>query len=461
MHNVLLINPPVHFADGVPHTLDTENPPLGLMYIAAYIQQQAPHFRVRVVDVGAEGTRLDAIERLVADLRPIAVGIPAMTLQLQGAVRVAQAVRRQGDARVIIGGNHVSGDPGFVRRNRDLFDHAITGEGEKTFLDTVVRIAEGRDVAEVQRGEIFADLDELPFPDRAAIARGCYARPDYFVVSRGCPFQCTFCATPALAAKVRFRSAESIIEEIRQSYHLSRGYISFLDDTFTAKRQMVIDLCARVRAARLKLQWRCFTRIDLVDDELLAAMRGAGCEEISFGIESGSERVRRESMGKGKFSNDEIRESIRLCRKHRIKANGFFIVGNPGETMAEIDETRDFALTSGLSGIAVSMLTPFPGSPLYDAAKNEGLIDETLIDRFARGELGAGATGVYPLYTGGLDREAVAKAMRHMLLRFYLRPATFQNFFLRHLRRPKELYQDFRGAFHLLTKGGSSRRPFT
>lgn len=461
MKPVLLLNPPAFFADGAPRVFEREAPPLGLLYLASYVHAHSARFDVRVVDVGPENLGVRDLRTLLQATRPFAVGISAMTLQLQGARDLAMLVRESCPATpVFMGGAHASADPQFVDRHADAFDHAITGEAETVFLESLRRLDEGRDLPRIQQGQAVPTLDDLPFPNRGLVRRERYLRPEYFILARGCPYQCYFCSSPATSGKVRHRSVENLLEEMVPYLAQCRGQLSFADDSFTLDRSRVLDLCREIARRSLSLRWRCVTRIDLLDEELVRAMRGAGCEIIGFGIESGSERVRRQVLTKGGFSNARVHETVGLCRKHGIRVNAFFMIGNPGETPEEIDETEDMIFRLGLDGVAISVPIPFPGSPLYDMAERDGIIDRAAIDRFARKEMGEGCTGVYPLYIRDLERDYVLGRMKRMFWRFYLRPGVAWGILRRDLAHAGQLREDLRSLWHLLTRGGSRRRPF-
>ncbi len=460
MDTVLLVNPPVWFAGGVPRTLDTEYPPLGLLYIAAWLERHTD-LVPRVVDVAPEGLTLRDLAAVIRRERPVAVGIAAMTLQLQGAVEVASLVRREAPGRpILLGGNHVSGDPAFVERHAELFDHGITGEGERTFTDSLLALAAGRTVPALQAGVPVNPLDGLPFPDRSLVDRRRYQRPEYLMTSRGCPFRCDFCSTPALRGPARRRSVADVLEEMASLVRVSRGRLAFQDDNFTADRPFVTELCDGIAERGWRLRWICSTRIDLMDEDLVRRMKRAGCEAIHFGIESGSERLRAEAMHKRGYDNARIRETIRTCRQHGVRPNGFFIFGSPSETLEELEASRDLILRSDLSAVAISLPLPFPGSGLFERAKREGVIDEACIDRFAQKELGAGVTGVYPLYLAGLDHPTLIRAMRRTYRQFYLRPRVVLDLLARDVASPEAWLQDLRSALHLLRRGTSCRKPF-
>ncbi len=458
---VLLVNPPAWFAGGRPRVFEREAPPLGLLYLASYLHASSDRFTVRVLDMGPEGVGLARLGRIVADARPFVVGVSAMTIQLQGARDVALCVREKAPhTSVFLGGAHVSADPGFVERHRESFDHGITGEAEAALLDSLLRLDAGEALPRVRPGTPVADLDALPPPDRSLFRRSRYLHPASFLISRGCPYECYFCASPAAAGKMRFRSVAGVVAEMAPVLDTVRGRVAFADDTFTLHRSLVLDLCAELARSFPGVRWSCVTRIDRVDEELVRQMRRAGCDTIGFGIESGSERVRREVIRKGAYSDADVERVVALCKAQGMRVNAFFLLGNPGETPEELDRTEAMIARLDLNGIALSLPIPFPGSALYAMAERDGVIDTATLDRFARKELGDGVTGVYPLYTSGHDREALLRRMRRIFRRFYLRPGPVLDFLRRDLEEPGLLAEDLRSLSYLLRRGGSRKRPF-
>lgn len=461
MKNILLIVPPLFFIDDNPIVYELESPSLGPQYLASYIMENCPHFNVKVINMGPENITLTKLKDLLTSLKPFVVGISSLTINLQGFLETAKTVRQVlPNAKIFAGGSHISADPEFINRHSSYFDHAVTGEGEITFAKSLMKLERGEDVPRIQQGETVMDLDSLPFPRRNEVPRKYYIRPDNYQISRGCPYKCYFCSSPAINKKVRYRSVDSILNEVKLDYDFTKGYIIFCDDTFTMNRNLVLELCNRIINEKIKLDWRCVTRIDLIDEEIAYAMKKAGCHTIGFGIEAGSERVRRDIINKGSFSNDTIKSVIKLCRSAGFNVNAFAVLGNPTETQEEIQETIDMMLSIGLSGIAMSLPIPFPGSPLYDMAEADGVINTDIIDCFARGSLGEGVTGVYPLYLNGFDRQELNLKMKNTFMKFYLRPSVVKNFIVKNMKYPKEIMQDIKSAYYLLIKGGSRKRPF-
>jgi anaerobic magnesium-protoporphyrin IX monomethyl ester cyclase len=460
---IVLLIPPLYFSAGTPKSLDVSAPALGVMYLASYINKYSDQFQAEVIDTGAEGLSLTQIGERINHIRPFALGISAMTPQLQGALELAAHLRKNSPQKVttFMGGPHVSADPEFINRHNGLFDYAITGEAEKTFLASLNRLKRGEEIPAIQAGEEVKDLDEIPIPDPDLAGRGLYPGTGAILFSRGCPYNCYYCSRPSIDRNVRYRSVENVMTEIQQ--YVSRGtrQISFQDDTFTINRKPVLELCRRIASQRMEIKWGCNTRIDLVDDEVLSAMKKAGCEQIHFGIESGSERVRREVICKGNFTNQDIENVFRLCRKHGIRIGCYFMIGHATETEAELIETKKMILGSDFYVLGLSLPLPFPGSELWKIAERDGIVSQKIVDQFARKELGEGYGGIYPVYISkSLDPDFVYRQMKEINRKFYLNFRTFLNRVKQDIFSPSALVTDARDMSSLIFRGMSSRKPY-
>lgn len=355
---IIFINPPLYYSHGQPHVLDASIPPLGLIYLATYVNDRSADWEATVSDIGPEEESLAATINKIRKIKPAVAGITCMTPQLQGAVELGRAIKRNfPEILIMLGGSHVSGDPDFLRRFSDIFDFAITGEGEATLLELLDKISQNQEVKGVYKGCPIKNLDEMPIPDRKLIKREKYARHESIIASRGCPFNCYYCSRPAVDRLIRYRSPESIIKEIKINYKYHGGQVHFQDDTFTMLKDKVIDLCQKIIQSRLKIKWQCNTRIDRIDRELLHWMSRAGCEQINFGIESANEKLRREVINKP-FSNQEIIQKFKLCKKYKIKVACYFMLGHPGETKETIEETKRFILKNNIDIVGISIPTP-------------------------------------------------------------------------------------------------------
>lgn len=460
---IILFNPPIYFSQGKPYSLDVSVPPLGLLYLASYFNQKSADIKVKVIDITSSGYSLENIKEIITAQKPFVVGITSMTPQLQGAVELAKFIKEnfKNGPKIFLGGPHVSADPDFINRFQNVFDYAICGEAEKTFFNSLEKLLRGEKIPKIQAGEVISDLDLLPFPDKNLIEREKYSGYESIMFSRGCPYKCYYCSRPAISKKIRYRSVGNLLGEIKSVYKYCHGKIDFQDDTFSLNREKVVDFCQAVMKKGLKLSWRCNSRIDLVDDELLGLMKKAGCSLIHFGIEAGSERVRKEIVEKGHFTNKQIFEVIKLCHKHRIKFAGYFMIGHPGENKEQIEQTKKMIFGSKMDLLGLSIPTPFPGSKLYNIAKQRGIINEEIIDKFARKELGMGYVGNYPVFVSEkVSREYVYALMREINRKFYINFKTIFNKLKEDFLSPKKMYIDIKDLFSLILEGVSSRKPY-
>jgi len=462
-HKIVLINPPLYYSGGIPHSLDVTVPPLGILYIASYINKYSNDFEARVIDVSAEGLSLEQIKTEIEEIDPFAIGISAMTPQLQGAVELARFLKNNlsKKIKIFLGGHHISADKEFINRYNDIFDYAITGEGEKTFLESITKLLKNEAIPRIQSGEIIMDLDTIPFPDKSLINRRRYSKRESMIFSRGCPYNCYYCSRPAISKKVRYRTATNMIEEIKQVYKFCDGKIDFQDDTFTLNKKRVLELCEEIQKAKLKLDWQCNTRIDLIDEELLYNMKKAGCSLIHFGIESGNELIRKNQIHKGNFTNEDIARVFNLCRKYGIKIAGYFMIGHPGETKASLEETKKMILSSGIDLVGISIPTPFPGSELYEIAEKKEIINAKIIDQFAEKKLGEGYAGNYPVYVPeGIEKDYLFRIMKHINRKFYFSFRILWTRLMQDIVSPSRFKKDMIDLLYMITSGTSSRKPY-
>lgn len=431
MTEVLLINSPMLFLKNAPEKGDeSTNPPLGILYIAAYLQKNG--ISVKVCDVGAEYLLLEDVINIVEEENPYVVGISSLTSSIMSAVVIANALKKRfgNKIKIGIGGAHINVDETFVLRH-PIFDFCVAGEGEETFLDIVKQIKVGRELKDkIYYGKVIEDLDVIPFPARHLIDINRYysreerkkkVKPTAAIIgSRGCPFRCNFCSRSQKWRQVRFRSAKNIADEMQLIYDDYDGKFSFMDDTLTLDKERTKDLCKELLCRNLKVRWLGMTRANSVDEETVSLMSKAGCTELFFGVESGSERIRNQVIKK-RVTDSEIFEAIRLCRKYRIQASIFLMVGFPEETKKELQDTINFGPRSKADFMGIRITIPLPGSEIFKIAQKEGKLPNDLVDRYADGSLGQGFAGVWPVYIpDGLTLEDLISAKKMAYRRFYL-----------------------------------------
>jgi radical SAM superfamily enzyme YgiQ (UPF0313 family) len=409
---------------------EATNPWMGVLYLAAYLEKNG--FSVKVYDPGAERLLLSqVISRLKRD-KPKVVGLSALTSGIKSATEIAKAIRENFGNKIVIGigGSHINVDPNFIKRH-PYFDFEVVGEGEITLTKIVKAVKAGKKLTkEVYQGELVKNLDDIPFPARHLIdiynyfpieKQGSKEKPTAAIVgSRGCPYLCSFCSRNPEWRTVRFRSAKNIVDEMERIAKNYDGKFSFTDDAITLNRKIAMELCREIIKRGCHFRWLGMTRANCVDDELLAAMKKAGCEELFLGVESGNLRVRNQVIRKN-LRDGEISKAIKLCQKHEIRASVFLMLGFPSETKRELEDTVNFGLRFQPDFIGVHLTLPLPGSEVFEIAVKERKIPADLVDKYVRGELGEGFVENWPVYIPkGMNQEYLVEAKKRAYRKFYL-----------------------------------------
>ncbi len=355
MARVLLINP-----DPVPRVL----PPLGISYIAENLKLHG-HEPV-ILDMGFD-------KEIVLDNIDL-VGVTATTLIYWDARKVVKEIKSQRkDIPVVVGGTHASILPDFVL-NDSSADCVVIGEGEEVFVDFV----EGRrEPKGVVQAPIIQDIDKIPTLTYSYLDMSRYfahegtdrirwslPQPSVAMIgTRGCPFKCTFCASKTLfGGKVRFRSVANIMEEIdfmMKNHDVKSIY--FYDDTLTLRKNWMKELCAELK--KRKIQWICGTRVDTVNEEMLRMMKDSGCKYISYGVESGSNRMLKDVIRKG-TNIEQVESVIKLTDKIGIGIIANYMFGLPGETEEDMKLTLKAVKRIPADAAEFSIFIPLPGTEL-------------------------------------------------------------------------------------------------
>jgi radical SAM superfamily enzyme YgiQ (UPF0313 family) len=406
-------------------------PQLGLGYLSSYLREHG--VRTRIVDGLLEDLSTD---ELAARCEPFeVVGVNCLSDYFPEVIELTRELKRRGKT-VIVGGPHASGAPGPTLE-RSGADFVVVGEGEVTLHELLVALAEGGDPAAVpgvaaasdggaslRERPFVADLDSLPFPDWAAMHPHRYRHAPHgafvkrfpvapIVSSRGCPYECTFCASPRLWRRsIRFRSPGNVVDEID---HLVRRFgvreIHFEDDNLTVKRRHVEGICELLLSRGIDVSWAApnGVRVDTLDVELLTLMKRSGCYFLAFGVESGNQEIL-DRIKKG-TDLETIRRAIEAARSVGIQTQAFNIFGLPGETAETIEQTIDFNIETGLDRAQFLLLDVLVGSELYDE-----LADDLTpsFDRRSYQEI----TWCPPT----VDPEVLAAAPARAFRRFFLRP---------------------------------------
>ena len=394
--------------------------PLGLGYIAAVLEE---YHTVKVIDVGAEKLSDNSLRKRISEIDPQIVGITSDTITFQRAIEIAELVKQiNKEVVVVIGGAHSNALPTYPLRY-NCFDISVYGEGERTAIELWDKIEKGGTCGDIkgiafrgkdriiinQKRELIENLDELPFPARHLFPmreyRGesdLYVSPVYSIgTSRGCPFSCTFCSNNVVfGRKYRFRSAKNVVDEIELliNKYQAKG-IYFREDLFTVNPKRVIDICNEIKERGLKFKWECESRVNTINEEMLGAMKEAGCEVIWCGVESGSQEILN-YLNKG-ITLSQIKEAYNLFRKVGIKAGATFMIGIPGETMNDICETINLAKSLKLEFASFTIFTGYPTSPLYEYIKQNKLYEREV------------SHGILIVKYDGFNREKLGEIQRH------------------------------------------------
>lgn len=410
-------------------------PPMGLLYVASAIEKS--RHEVIFLDAALEGMSYEQAAIAALEHKPDVVGFQAMTFTLRDNLFVARKIKKRAPRVItIFGGAHPTIYPKETAA-LDEVDFAFAGEGEVgmvAFLD-VFRDAEARSkvpgiAAKREDGityncdhEYIHDMDSIPFPARHLAPYKRYSSVlshhdtvTLMITSRGCPFNCIFCNR--MGRQYRYHSAEYVLREFDEIHRLGIREVFIHDDTFSLKRERVEAICNGLIERGYPMIWEARTRVDCVDKELLVLMKRAGCERLSFGVESGSAKVLK-AMRKG-TDIDQIRKVFAWCRDIGITTLADFMIGNVDEKAEDIAMSVSLMKQLAPDYVQWSILSPYPNTPIYKMALEKGLVTEDVWLRFAEDPF-------LPFYTPYWTKEFSLDELRRIASRnyrtFYFRPS--------------------------------------
>ncbi|MEW6295909.1 MAG: radical SAM protein [Candidatus Diapherotrites archaeon] len=334
--------------------------PLGIQYIASYLA--ANKIKSEIIDLTF--TSWKEYKQRLKQVSPKFIGFSIQTPIAKNGLRAIEIAKKIcPHAKVIVGGAHATVDTANMLKNKHV-DFLVVGEGEKIFLN----IIKGKIKERLVYGEHVEKLDVIPFPNRKLIDYGKYLRMNHeieIMMSRGCPYNCIFCQPTQrklFGDKVKLRSPENVVAEIKQiiNNYGSNFIFYFLDDTFTWNLDWLKKFCESVKP--LKINWKCSTRVNLIDKEKLEMMKDAGCTFINYGVESGSQKILN-FMRKG-ITVKQIKEAFKMTHKAEILCHAFIIIGTPTETKEDLEMTVRLIKEIHPDGIQVSIMTPLIGTDL-------------------------------------------------------------------------------------------------
>lgn len=413
-----------------------QSPSLGLLHLAAEVREFG--YRPSIIESDVFNLSVDDVVDQIKAAQPEYVGITLFTVGVWSAAEISRKVKALlPDTIIIVGGPHISSMGAETMQRFPIFDIAVIGEGEEalvqllhalddgTDLDNVPALCymDGNTVRKTPSLPIDRVLDRLPmpawdllpnFPDAypAAVYDFPHLPVATIAASRGCPFHCKFCDTSTFGARVRAYSPERVFEMIQnlQSNYGVR-HILFVDDLFLASKVRTKKLCEMIIDSGINITWGCTARVDTVKPDILKLMKKAGCWEISFGLESGSDEILKSMDKLADIARSE--QAINWTAAAGIRTKGLFILGYPGETRETIEITKNFIRRLPISIMNLTKFTPYPGSPIYKELYGTSIRD----DHWQK------MNGMNFLWAPeGMTVEDLDRHYQDVLLSFYKRP---------------------------------------
>jgi radical SAM superfamily enzyme YgiQ (UPF0313 family) len=379
---ILLVYP--YFIEERMRDEDIRAVPMGLYSVAAVLKEN--HYDVEILDWHEINKTPEKIKEALDQKKPDVIGFSVLHGNRWGAMEIARTAKRLNPkVKTVFGGIGATFLWEHLLTHFHEVDYVVLAEGEWTFLNLVRHFEKEQDqgIGEI-RGIVFRkkgkpfktaepepikDLDSLPIPANH------FTYP-HVSSSRGCAWNCSFCGSPEFwGRKIRWRSPENFVEELELLFRKGVTFFYFSDDTFTLDPKRVIEICKRILEKNLKISWYAISRVDHVDEEMLYWMRRAGCIQISYGVESGSKKIRK-ALGKP-VRAVQIKRAFALTTRYGILSRAYFIYGAPGETWETVQETIELMDEIKPLAAIFYILDLFPGTKLYsDLKKRHGITED-------------------------------------------------------------------------------------
>jgi radical SAM superfamily enzyme YgiQ (UPF0313 family) len=438
MKKILLLNPPLGEKErsGALAAATGRSIPYGLMSLASVIRKEG--YDVAFLDSANFGYDIEETVKRISEVDPDYVGITTVTMSIDRTSIVADLLKRNnGRPKIIVGGAHLSSVPAETMMRFPSFDIGVIGEGEVTIVE-LLRALDHNDSLDGVNGIIYRDgdkmqrtgprkmiknLDSLPLPAWDMIPNMIHiyrpSAPSYLrlpattiVTSRGCYGQCIFCNSKLIHGGLRCFSADYVLEMIR---YLIKNHgikdISIYDDNFVFFQDRVRKICKAILDEKLDISWSCYSRVDQGNLDLFQLMKQAGCWQISYGIESGSQRIL--DLIKKNVKLQQITKTVTDTKKAGLRTRGFFIIGHFTENKESILETINFMKKLPLDDFHFTTFTPLPGTVAYEIADQYGIFDRTWSKMNLQ----------YPIFVPeGLTAEQLECYSKFAYRTFYFRP---------------------------------------
>jgi radical SAM superfamily enzyme YgiQ (UPF0313 family) len=368
----------------------------------------------------------------------ICIGIFPSTLH--DAYVTVNLIREQfPEIPIVAEGYHVNAVPEIVQQLN--IPYGIRGDADYAFLELCQSILQQRlppkdlpglitykdEELSVNEPAFIRDIDSLPMPAFDLLPIGSYYSASTnkvymkFFTTRGCPYDCNFCAS-APQMNYRYLSTQNVIQQLTVLVtQLGVQWVEFMDLTFTVSKKRTQEICDAIIQSGLQFDWGCETRADKIDEELVVKMKAAGCKKITFGVESGSEKIRYQT-GK-RIDNNTFKKAFALCRKHGLKTMANFILGHPGETAHDMQASIKFARELKPFNVLFLRMIPLPDVEVYTQGVKNGEVDPDVWIKYMKGEIG------HPVYyPRSVSPSEMDKLYKKAYLHFYLSPLAIKNY---------------------------------
>jgi radical SAM superfamily enzyme YgiQ (UPF0313 family) len=388
---------------------------------------------VKIIDSSILNYTIGDVERELRSFNPDVVGITSVTPSIYEAYKVAETAKKvREDCTVILGGPHATFMPRQTMEECEYIDIIVRGEGEETTRELIENIEKGvplnkvkgitfrkeNGIIDTEPRPFIKNIDDIPFPSRDLLPMHLYkfngVKYTTMLTSRGCPFGCSFCSSSRLFGGYwRGRSPENVLEEIKTVYgEYGIRNIEFMDDTFTLDQKRAEKICDGIIEQGWDISWGASSRVDTLSKELAEKMKKAGCWIIFLGIESGSQKIL-DTIGK-RITLEQAKKAVEILKDAGIQVLGSFIIGFMQDTKETIKETIKFAKSLNLDYAEFSILTPYPGTPIFDYAKKNNML---LTEDWSK------YTATEPIVKiEGISEKEVKALFQKAYITFYLRP---------------------------------------
>jgi len=368
---------------------DVKAVPIGLYYVAAMLKENG--YDTEIMNWHDLRRTPDSISAVLMDKKPDVIGFSVLHANRWGAIEIARIAKGLNpQVKIVFGGVGATTLWHHLLTHFKEIDYVILGEGETGFFHLIQAIEKGDGVepeaihgiayrkqggpVKTAEAEAVRDLDRLPDPSR-------FFTFQHVSSTRGCPKNCTFCGSPRFWGKaVRFHSPAYFVRQLERLARKGVSFFYFSDDTFTIDSRRTIDICNKIIEKKLGITWAAISHVDYINEDILPWMRKAGCIQISFGVESGSEKIRK-LFGKP-IKTERLIEAFTLTRAYGIMPRAYFIYGSPGETLKTIEQSIDLMDQIKPLGAIFYILDVFPGTALYqDFKKRNHATDDIWLER--------------------------------------------------------------------------------